>query len=450
MSDSPASVTAARPRVIITQGGLEAWLVLPPGRTYSVAELEAVLAANGVVVGIDREALARAAMTAPGERVLVARGTPSVPGVAAKLEVLIPLAPAINGPEAGDDGRVDYRSLQRFEPVECGQVLARKVPATEGTPGVRVTGEFLPAPRGKDTHLMPGRNVELSADRLELVARAAGLPRMDRNRISVMPILMVADVDYGTGHIVYQGTVLVRGNVLPGFRVESTEDVEIDGVIEGGVVEAAGSVVVRGGIRQGAKVSAGGHLLARFADSGSELSARGSIRLLDSSVHCTLVAGRHVQIGGICLGGVVRAGETVVVETLGAVSEAPTAVEIDQEGSSETLAALRAEIAQYEVEIAEITNLVGNFIANHAGTRGGLDIQGLTAQKLQMSGELAEAQERLAYLEAIAEGRHPPRVHVRGELFPGVVVTLNGTVWRAVQRYYDKTLTLDAGGIVGA
>ena len=57
------------------------------------------------------------------------------------------------------------------------------------------------------------------------------------------------NVDNSVGNIYFDGTVIVRKNVLNGFKVIAKGDVQVNGIIEGGYVENTGDVVVRQGIQ---------------------------------------------------------------------------------------------------------------------------------------------------------------------------------------------------------
>ena len=58
-------------------------------------------------------------------------------------------------------------------------------------------------------------------------------------------MLKVENVDNNVGNIRFDGTVLVRGNILNGFKVEADGDVQVNGVVEGGYIENTGNVIVK-------------------------------------------------------------------------------------------------------------------------------------------------------------------------------------------------------------
>src|SRR5690606_11485656 len=70
-----------------------------------------------------------------------------------------------------------------------------------------------------------------------------------RGKINVFPVYEVnGDVDYKVGNIDFNGTVVVRGSVLPGFRIRSNGDIRIIGTVEGAFLEAGGSIEVTEGV----------------------------------------------------------------------------------------------------------------------------------------------------------------------------------------------------------
>lgn len=427
-------------KVSILQKGLEAWMRVVPPMPVPVEDLLTALHQNGVISGIDERALQALASDPPGDGMLVARGTAPLPGEPSRIEYYFSAEPINVGPVESEAGRVDYREGRVIQNVVQGQVLARKIPGTPGTPGTSVTGQPLPPPPVKEIHLLAGKNVELSPDKLEAVAAVTGVPMLERNRLSVRPVFTVDEVDFSVGNINFQGSVIVTGGVNAGFTIRATEDVEVRGYVEGGMIQAGGSVLIKGGVRNHSIIEAQGDVTARFVDSESRLTARRDVNIQSDALHCTVTAGKRVVINGHLIGGLVKAGELVQVGTLGTPHETPTRIEINQDPPDDLLDQLHAEEAQLVIDLDEITSLIKTVMANPP-LDGPFNLQRLMPQKVNMSLRLAQIRQQIIELESDQEELPPPKVTVKGEAHPGVVLMLNRKVLRLERALYAKTFT---------
>ena len=434
-------------KVSILQKGLEAWLRVVPPMPVPLEALLTALHQNGVIAGIDETALKQLAIDPPGDGMLVARGTPPSPGTPSRIEYYFSADPINVGPVESDAGRVDYREGRVIQNVVEGQVLARKIPGIPGTPGTSVTGQPLPPPPIKEVHLLAGKNVELSHDKLEAVSVVTGVPALERNRISVRPVFTVDEVDFSVGNINFQGSVIVKGGVNAGFTIRATEDIEVRGYVEGGQIQAGGSVIVKGGVRNHSIIEAQGDVTVRFVDSESSLSARRDVHVQADALHCTLTAGKRILIGGHLIGGVVKAVELVQVGSLGTPHETPTRIEINQEPPDDLLDQLRAEETQLVIDLEEITSLIKTVMANPPQD-GPFNLQRLMPQKVNMSLRLAQIRTQIIELESEQEELPPPKIIVKAESHVGVVMMLNRKVLRLERSLFGKTFTFEEGEIL--
>src|SRR5699024_4874306 len=68
-------------------------------------------------------------------------------------------------------------------------------------------------------------------------------------RVIVSEVFEVDNVDNKVGNIDFNGTVIVKENVLNGFQIRAEGDVEVRGVVEGAYIENNGDIVVKQGIQ---------------------------------------------------------------------------------------------------------------------------------------------------------------------------------------------------------
>lgn len=212
------------------------------------------LHSQGIKHGIQEDIVSRIAIN-PREyyfsRTPIAMGIDPVDGQDGKIRYAMQLEDdQRHGPSEQDDGKVDFKDITRLNNILRGQIIAELVPAIPGKAGIAVTGEQIPCRNGKEAVLKVGKNVVLNPEQTAVYAAIDGLVTMtDKGKINVFPIYEVnGDVDYGIGNIDFVGTVVIRGNVLSGFRITASGDIRVIGGVEGAELFAEGSIEITSGI----------------------------------------------------------------------------------------------------------------------------------------------------------------------------------------------------------
>lgn len=221
----------------------------------TVEQLEAALSKAGVVYGISREALEALVQefienpSAATEPKPVAFGKPDKPTLDERVELYFDPAARVRSEIETDDNRADLLGLFKLSSVSKGEQLAVVLPGKKGEPGYTVTGREVPVTDPRPVQLNVGAGAELLADGRTVVATRGGRPTYVRNTISVHPQHTVkGDVDPETGHVEFDGDVVVKGNVSDSMRVVSKGTVSIGVGIASGFVEAWEGIAVGRGI----------------------------------------------------------------------------------------------------------------------------------------------------------------------------------------------------------
>ncbi|MEK6750379.1 MAG: FapA family protein [Pseudomonadota bacterium] len=338
-------ITDAIVSVDISKNKLEAYLTIEKALGGKRATLETVLAEmkkEGLKYGVVADAVKQAVAVGEATHVLIAKGRTPVHGERAQFIVLVKDA-ADRRPNIKDDGSVNYRDILNVLTVKSGEPLMRRVPATRGIKGIDVKGRELPAKDGKDVPYSSRlKNVTfLEQDKNILVAAIAGQPVVEIEGMSVDPTLSVETVDISTGNLEFDGTVMIKGDVLTGMSVKVTGDVHIAGMVEASSVTSGGDIIIAGGVigrgevraengklnESAATLKAGGNVQARFVENAI-IEAKKDVYVKDLIAHsevkaegCVCVGGKGSPKGQI-IGGVVegRGGvEAVNMGTAGGV-----------------------------------------------------------------------------------------------------------------------------------
>ena len=262
-------------------------------------------------------------------------------------------------PKILEDGTVDYKELDAINTVTAGEVLAELIPPREGKDGIKVTGDIIPYKKGKSPLLKYGKNVRLLNNDKTLVAEKDGLVALKGDKVIVLDVLRVDNVDNTIGNIRFDGSVMVRENVLSGFKVIANGDVQVNGVVEGGYIENIGDIISKQGIQgyNRLTVQTKGNLSTKFIEN-SVIKADKDITaesIMHSQVSCkqnlTLVGKKGLIVGGIC-----RAGKEIKAKTVGSLMSTNTILEvgIDPETKEKYIATVeQMKACQYDLDKIE-------------------------------------------------------------------------------------------------
>lgn len=324
-------------------GHLNAYLACTLPRGGVPVTLERVLEEvkhKEITVELDLAAIEQT-LKGGGDNVLIARGKLPADGVDGKFENLIPSAKD-RSPHLDEHGLADFRELGEILVVHKGEPLMRRIPATDGEPGLTLTGQPIPAKPGKNVTFaakLDGAEFD-PADINLLIAATDGCPVLLKDGVSVEPIYTVGDVDLHTGNINFLGTVNVTGEIHTGMTVKASGDIHVNGTVEGVTLAAGGDIVVEGGIiglteRGGEKshhsaITCGGSCSANFAQNAHIAAGKG-IFIRDFTMQSELSAGHQIVVGdgsrkGHLIGGTARAAMLIKAKIIGSPTRSKTLV----------------------------------------------------------------------------------------------------------------------------
>ena len=389
----------------------------------------------GVKYGIDEVAVKDAVTIRRGQRVQVATGKPVEMGADAQI-IYHHLDEESGRPREREDGTVDFSDLNLIHNVRAGELIATKVPAIPGSPGITVKGQLIKGKQGKNVPLRRGKNTILEENGLKLIATCDGhVVLTGAGVINVLPVLEVnGDVDVSTGNISFIGDISVRGNVKPGFAIRTEGNVEIFGNIEGASILASGSIVVKRGIMGQGKgtVVAGGNIQAQFVENGN-IQARGDINITDAILHSLVSSGGRLVVEGrrgTIVGGVTRATREIRAKNIGSSLAPPTQIEVGiKPERKEEYRHLNQEL-QDKAKDLEKTRQIINLLSNLEKTRGELPedkretLNRLRPLEHQLEQEIAEKQRRKELLEEQLSTLRTGKICVQGTIYPGVTVMI--------------------------
>ena len=308
-------------RIGITPNHMDAYLSMDaqlPGRFFTVSEIMELLEDEKILHGIDRERIDELVTLAnqedyPIRNELIVAGDPVTEGENAYLDYKFNTSNALDL-LVDEDGNIDFKELNIINNIQKGDLLAVKVLGWEGSAGLDIYGvPVAPNPVKLDVPLVASKYIELSEDGNSCFAERDGQVYLKKRIITVSPLYMVPhDVDLNTGNISFNGSVVVNGNVLSGFRVRAKEDITIMGVVEAADLIAGGDIIIKGGIKGNdrGKVSCNGELITSFIESGI-VECHGRLQVNTSIVNSKITCYASISMGR-------KKGQIVGGEVLGA------------------------------------------------------------------------------------------------------------------------------------
>ncbi len=307
------------------------------------ADVEKALTAQGVTTGVDHVAIA----TALRERrydtpIVAAAGHPPVFGTARRLEYRFKQdrgKPYLHMPF----DRINLKELNFIDNKKEGDLLAVLLPPVKPVNGSTVTGDPIPATRDTTQVAIPaGENTRFNTDRTKLYAACDGNARFRDGLIVVEPVIEVENVNYETGNIHFDGSVVIHGSVADGFTVEAGGTIQVGKSVGRAHLKAGENILLQSGMNGGggagpgtgtdgsALLECGGNLFARYLES-TTVRCKGNIFVEEAIMHSTITTWNHCILNGRraeCIGGEFIIGGSLWCRKLGSQYDAPTHVAI--------------------------------------------------------------------------------------------------------------------------
>jgi hypothetical protein len=387
--------------------------------------------------------------------VLIAEGIPHENGENAEIVYSISKDHKAK-PQILDDGRVDFKNMGFVEMVHAGDILATKKPATKGKNGTTVTGKTIYSKNGKEAVFKIGKNMHISPDGFQAISDADGTVIFDGEKISVIQLLEIKkDIGVETGNIVFQGQVVVNGNVTNGYSIECEGDLVINGVVEGAKLKSNGNIVISRGIqgKDEASIFCGENLTANFINSAN-VYAKGDIEtnaIMNSTVKCD---GRIVVKGrkGLIVGGDISSKGDIEAKTVGSELGVVTSLKLGVD--AEIIDELR-EVSAEVKEMMEMNDklektvklLKAKIEQNPEDERSVFMYKKYAANYIEIQGTLSDKRMRLKMLNELIN-------NIRGAqlkadlIYPGTRVKIGSTSYYVKQALKDTIITKDKGEIV--
>lgn len=393
----------------------------------------------------------------------IAKGLPPRNGKNSKFVPLVPNAlERILKPQTQVGERVDMRNLGEVICVKVDTPVLKRTSPTKGRSGFDIKGNKLPAMPGEWLDFKMGSGTVVSdSDSNLLVSAISGMPKYRDQIMNIDDTFICTGVNVGSGHVNYEGAVLVNGDVTEKMQIKASGDVTINGFVESALIESGGDIIVTEG-------------------------AMGKVNDNDGQYHCKLVAAGsiHVQHGqGVeiqCKGNVtvgrqlayskVRCGGDVVVGQIDNPMGNLFACDIIGQGRVEagTLGAVSGSTLKIDFSpgfnlLLErkdgLDELLKQIRENNSKHKEKIDLLKSKKVPKELKQKMTDALELFNNETALLEWIEGKASEVKGakesyqsdvkliankRLYPGVTAKLNNRNWRSEREYNRSMVRYDA------
>lgn len=289
-------------KVVISPDKMRAWVTLPrpAGAAYTAEAIAAWLPGQGVVYGVQPTMLKEAAESRRYDELLeVARGDYPKEPTAGGYELLVEKRP-FSGLRGTADGALFYDDFSFLQEVQQGQHLAEILEASPGAPGRTVTGEELPCKEAAEARGLEGSGWVLSEDGRYAVAPGLGHVSVAGQQLIFTPLAKLAGLTAADGPFVFNGNVLVEGNLEAGAEIRAEGSVFVAGrAVAANITAGRNVLLAKGMAAQGGfgKIVARENVWAQILDASS-VTAGGDL-CANQLTGCEATAeGRALILGG--------------------------------------------------------------------------------------------------------------------------------------------------------
>jgi len=139
------------------------------------------------------------------------------------------------------------------------------------------------------------------------------------------------DVNFKTGNVKFDGVILIEGDVRSGFRVDATESLIVNGMVEAASLYSRnGDITIKHGImgQDRAKILSGGNIKCTFIQNAN-VSARKDITVEKYILNSVVQSGGAISVNtaeGLIRGGKVLAEDRIDVRVVGGERGTPTEI----------------------------------------------------------------------------------------------------------------------------
>lgn len=329
-------------------------LLYPLPKKIKVEDIKSVLAEKGVQYGVLSDDLIQVFINKnPDTPIEVASGSPPVEPVNSEIKCHFSQN-YLNVGSVDEQGNIDFMDRGEIPVAEPGQLLAEKIPLKNGKNGLDIFGNPILVEEAQDCLIEAGQGTRLDETENKIYAIEKGQPHISIDgKVSVFNTHEIkGDVDFNTGHIEFDGNIIIHGSIKLGFRV-SANDITAESAMDA-IIKSRGQVEIKNGIN-GGKIFAQQGLSAKFTNQ-AEITACGNVNIEKEILESKIKTSGLVTVkSGRIISSLVSAKGGIDSRHVGTEVSTPSIIEIGKDSYLEKI--LAPYLASQKNIDSEINNL---------------------------------------------------------------------------------------------
>ncbi|MDY0362874.1 MAG: FapA family protein [Desulforegulaceae bacterium] len=302
-------------------------LLHPIGKELKPEDIKAKLIEKGIVFGIVNEDVIKTFIDEGFDSPMpVANGKPPVYPVNAEIKCHF-AKNYLNVGNIDEEGNIDFMDRGEIPVAVEGQLLAEKIPLKQGKNGIDIFGNEIIVKEPIDCLISAGQGTSIDSSGTKVYASEKGQPHISIDgRVSVFNVHEInGDVDFHTGHIEFDGNIIIKGSIKPGFKV-SGNDITAESATDA-ILNAKGHIEIKGGIT-GGKIFAQQGLTAKFTNQ-TNITSCGNINIEKEILESKIKTSGLVTVkSGKIISSFVSAKGGIDAKQIGTDISAPSTIEI--------------------------------------------------------------------------------------------------------------------------
>ncbi len=259
------------------------------------------------------------------------------------------------------DGSMDFREIHSIIQVTKNDEIVKRHPEIKPVDGYNIYGDKIPAELEPPKGYSKGENLAQSFnDENIFVAAIDGCLIVNKKNISIKEIAIInGDIDYKSGNIDFNGSVQIKGAVLPGFSIKAKGDIIIEKNVDDALIETDGNVTIKMGIagKGETKIIAGGNVVAKYI-LNAFVQCEGFVQIEDSIINSRIFSNDYISVvsqHGKIMGGEIIAKNYIEVNVAGSNNETSTSLTVGRNLQIEReLEQIRKEMSFFKENVADV------------------------------------------------------------------------------------------------
>jgi len=260
--------------------------------------------------------------------------------------------------------------------------------------------------------------------------------------------LTLENIDNSTGNINFVGDVVVRGEVLAGFTVQSNKSITVYGAVTGAKLIAGGMINIKSGCLN-SKLRATGNIIVNFFEN-CKIETDANIEA-GSFTFCTVKCGGSITTrgAGAIIGGTITCLGNINCNVIGTKNFTKTEIVVgntalfvkQRDELMELVETINGELAQLTQDIKYLLEKKSSVGKLAPDKQSSLDYA--MRQRMVKKYELSEKEKKINEINELLEVKQHNEIVVKTAVYPNVSIRIGQAIQQITSKYSRAKFTLN-------